>query len=260
MNIETALRTDNHTHILFADIGAMLGEAKKHNLSEYSITEHVSQFREPREKIDFGAVHLRGRIFKDVAEYNQEFRKVDPATLCVKVNRGLEVDFSPRYEKEVAEFVNQSEWDILICSVHELEDGESIEKKAGLSASRASVHKLWHDYLQLELSALESDFISFDVLSHPVRMSRATRTVPRDFDALLMDLARAAKKRDKALELNGNDIGQSADLVRRLAVACSKADCSVSLGSDAHHPNEVFRNIRVGMRLIDEFKLKLASL
>ncbi len=54
--------------------------------------------------------------------------------------------------------------------------------------------------------ALESDFVPFRVLSHPVRMSRATKAVPLDLDELLLELAQIARRRNKALELNGSDI------------------------------------------------------
>jgi histidinol phosphatase-like PHP family hydrolase len=79
--------------------------------------------------------------------------------------------------------------------------------------------------------------------------------VPPDLDDLLIDLARIARKRDKALELNGRDLDYAPELVRRLATACSKSGCRVSLGSDAHHPNEVFRNMKVAMALVKEFNL-----
>jgi histidinol phosphatase-like PHP family hydrolase len=86
----------------------MLAAAKAKNVHEYSITEHVSQFRELRESIRFGSVHSAGRIFNDLTEYNDEFRKADEhSDWDMKINRGLEVDFSPRYETKVGDFVNQ---------------------------------------------------------------------------------------------------------------------------------------------------------
>jgi histidinol phosphatase-like PHP family hydrolase len=107
---------DNHNHILLARITEMLTAAKTNKISDFSITEHVSQFRELRESIRFGSVHPNGRIFDSVKEYNEEFRKIDQATYSgMKINRGLEVDFSPRFEKTVGDFVNQEEWDILLA-------------------------------------------------------------------------------------------------------------------------------------------------
>jgi HisJ family histidinol phosphate phosphatase len=247
---------DNHSHILLAEILEMVASAKANNLSEYSITEHVSQFREPREAVGFGSVHSTGRIFDSLKEYGDEFKKVDEQAWGMKINRGLEVDFSPRYETRVGDFVNQEEWDILLCSVHELEDGRDIERTVSHGQDRALAHKLWREYIRLEQMALESDFVAFQVLAHPVRMSRRIMAVPPELDDLLLQLAETAAKRNKALELNGNDIDYAPGLVRGLAIACSKAGCRVSLGSDAHHPMDVFRNMRSAMSLLDEFKLR----
>src|SRR5712691_6925042 len=197
---------DNHNHILLARITEMLSAAKTNGITDFSITVHVSQFRELRESIRFGSVHPNGRIFDGVKEYNEEFRKIDQAAYSgMKINRGLEVDFSPRFANKVGDFVNQEEWDILLCSVHEFEDGKDIEKTVrGIDPASADDH--WREYLRLEQMALENDFVPFKVLAHPVRMSRATKAVPHNIDDLLLDLARTARRRDKALELNGRDI------------------------------------------------------
>jgi histidinol-phosphatase (PHP family) len=248
---------DNHNHILLAKISEMLASAKANNVSEFSITEHVSQFRELRESISFGSVHSSGRIFESLKEYNDEFRKVEQEVDSgMRVNRGLEVDFSPRYAKRVGDFVNQEKWDILLCSVHEFANGRDIEGNVGQTVEPTLAHDRWRDYLRLELMALESDFVPFKALAHPVRMSRGTKSVPPELDDLLLDLARIARRRNKALELNGNDIDYAPGLVRRLATACSKAGCRVSLGSDAHHPREVFRNMGIAMALVEELDLK----
>jgi histidinol-phosphatase (PHP family) len=130
-----------------------------------------------------------------------------------------------------------------------------IERNVRGVVDPVSAHQRWRDYFKLERLALESDFVPFKVLAHPVRMSRSTKTVPPDLDDLLLDLARIACKRNKALELNGRDLDYAPEFVRSLAIACSKADCRVSLGSDAHHPSEVFRNIRVARALVEEFNL-----
>ena len=251
---------DNHNHILLARITEMLDAAKANKISEFSITEHISQLKPIRESIRFGSLHPNGRIFESLQEYTAEFTKADLTKYSgMKVNRGLEVDFSPRFEKKVGDFVNQEEWDILLCSVHEFEDGRDVEKSVRGALGPAAANEKWIEYLRLERAALESDFVPFKVLSHPVRISRATQAVPVNLDDHLLDLANVARRRNKALELNGRDIDYAPDLVRRLASACSKSGCRVSLGSDSHHPNEVFRNMEKAMTLVKEFNLESAE-
>jgi histidinol phosphatase-like PHP family hydrolase len=45
-------------------------------------------------------------------------------------------------------------------------------------------------------------------------------------------------------------------LVRRVAAVCSSAGCSVSLGSDSHLPQEVFRKMKEAGALVEEFGLQ----
>jgi histidinol-phosphatase (PHP family) len=231
---------------------SMLASARAKSVEVFSITEHVSQFNEPRNSIDFGSVHETGRVFQSLKEYNHEFSTI-PESSGFTVRRGLEVDFSPRYEGKVGDYVNQEKFDILLCSVHELEDRTDVQRpKMGKEPK-----KLWLEYLDLEKRALESDFVPFDVLTHPVRMIQGVKDVPEEFDFMVFDLAKIAKKRNKALELNGSDLSFSYDLVRRLALACKKAGCKVSLGSDAHFPRDVYRNMEKATVLANELGLEV---
>ena len=168
----------------------MVASAKANNIAEYSITEHVSQFRELRESIRFGSVHSKGRIFDSLREYEDELMKADKEASGMKINQGLEVDFSPRFENKVANFVNQKSWDILLCSVHEFEDGTDIERNVGKPLDQESAHKRWREYFRTEQTALESDFVPFKVLAHPVRMARSIEVAPPEVDLILLDLQR----------------------------------------------------------------------
>ncbi|HZY47620.1 MAG TPA: PHP domain-containing protein [Candidatus Bathyarchaeia archaeon] len=251
------IRVDNHSHILLADISEMVDAARAKGLSEYSITEHVSQFSELRESVKFGSLHPTGRIFRTLDDYLDEFRKVRKNVDSeMKIKRGLEVDFLPRYQTAIGNFVNQEGWDVLHCSVHELEDGSDIETRSRPIDDPLAIDR-WLDYFRLQHMALESDFVPFKTLAHPVRMGRQTTMVPPEINGLLYELAQTAKRKNKALELNGRDLNYAPQLVRALAQACSKASGRVSLGSDAHHPSEVFSNMEVALALVDEFHLEI---
>lgn len=249
-------RVDHHSHILSAGIVEMVAAARKKGIAEYSITEHVSQFKELRDTVGFGDIHSTGRIFSSLKEYREEFKKLGTIEGQLKVNRGIEVDFAPRYEKRVGDFVNQENWDILLCSVHEFEDGKATEHIGGTIDDRPAAYARWYDYFRLLQAALESNFVPFEVLTHPVRVARKMKYVPPEIDDLMLDLATKARRTGRKLELNGRDVKYAPELVKRLAKACSKAGSRVSLGSDAHHPDEVFQNLDFTLKLIEEFKLQ----
>ncbi len=74
------MNSDNHNHILYDDIASIVNAAKSRNFDSVSITEHISQFREPRSTIRFGSVHRTGRIFSGFEEYLLQFEKIDNST------------------------------------------------------------------------------------------------------------------------------------------------------------------------------------
>jgi histidinol-phosphatase (PHP family) len=231
----------------------MVNSAKAKGFKTLSITEHISQFLEPRNSIQFGSVHQRGHIFSSFEDYLLEFERLDDREF--RLNKGLEVDYIARSFAEISSFVKQKNWDFLLLSVHVLSDNKDVETK-GLAKDNVSSGERWSEYIQLEKAALKSEEIPFKVLTHPVRLGQGTPSTPSNMDELLLELAELANQTNKALELNGKDLATNYDLVERLAKACSLAGCTMSFGSDAHHPNEIGRNCEKANELIQKFDLK----
>ena len=251
-------RFDNHNHILNSTVLDMVNAAKIKNIKEFSITEHISQFALPRKEVSFISFHAgdEGRIFKSFTDYRDEFHSIVPEK-DIQIRMGLEVDYLPDFEKKLNQYVTESlPWDILLCSVHVC-DGQDIENMAHTSNPEIMSTR-WEKYIQLQKLSMESGFIQFDVLAHPVRLASST-TPPAHISDLLSDLVRTAKHYGIAIELNGGDLeieGIGPALVNELAKICSKEGCAVSIGSDAHHPDEVFWQMDDALSLIDKYRLR----
>ncbi len=235
----------------------MVDSARSKAFDSISITEHISQFAEPRDKIEFGSVHTKGRIFSNIEEYLLEFRNIP--TKIPTVNKGLEVDYIRRVSQEIAKYVNERGWDVLLLSVHELSDGIDVEDTSR-PQDKESSERRWVQYIELQKEGLQNDLIPFDVLTHPVRLGRSSHKLPGNLDELLIELAEVARKEDRALELNGNDLTRDYKLVEKLAQACSAGGCKVSFGSDAHHPSEVGRGYEKALELVNRYGLKQLTL
>jgi HisJ family histidinol phosphate phosphatase len=249
------LHYDNHSHIILASIESMVGAAKKTEVSRLSTTEHISQFTFARQTIKFGSVHESGRMFSSFDDYLKEFEKVK-GTDGVKVRKGLEVDYIGKYRSEIGEVVSRKKWDVLLCSVHELPGGIDLEDKT-LPQDKKSSTERWIEYVETQKEAIRSDFIPFDVLTHPERLAVGTPTVPDDLEDLMVELAKVAKENGKAMELNGADLSRTPQLVRKVASACSKVKCKVSYGSDSHYPDQVSRNFDLANDLVEEYGLEI---
>ena len=246
---------DNHSHIILASIESMVDAAKKTDVNRLSTTEHISQFTFVRQKVKFGSVHESGRMFTSFDDYLKEFDKIRDHD-GIRVRIGLEVDYIGQYSSEICQAVSSKKWDVLLCSVHELPGGIDVEEKK-LPMDKKSVEKRWKEYIETQKEAIESNFIPFDILTHPERLAVGTPSVPDDLEELMFDLAKVARKNGKAIELNGADLSRTPDLVRKLASACHRANCKVSYGSDSHYPDQVSRNFGLASKLIEEFSLEV---
>jgi HisJ family histidinol phosphate phosphatase len=249
------LHYDNHSHIILANIESMVEAAKKTEVSRLSTTEHISQFTFARQLVKFGSVHESGRMFSSFDDYLKEFEKVKDVD-GIQVRKGLEVDYIREYRSEIGEIVSRKKWDVLLCSIHEFPGGIDIEDKK-FPQDRKSAEERWIEYVELQKEALRSNFIPFDILTHPERLAVGTPTAPENFEELMMGLAKIAKERGKALELNGADLARTPELVRKLASACGKVGCNVSYGSDSHYPDQVSRNYDNARKLIEENELQV---
>jgi histidinol-phosphatase (PHP family) len=249
------LHYDNHSHIILASIESMVDAAKKKDVSRLSTTEHISQFTFARQKVRFSSVHESGRMFSSFDEYLKEFDKVEKAQ-GIRVRKGLEVDYIDKFRSEIGQMVSMKKWDVLLCSVHELRGGVDMDDKT-LPQDKKSSAERWHEYFDLQREAIKSDFIPFDILTHPERLALNNPNFPDDIDDLMLELAKLANEYEKALELNGSDLNGMPHLVRKVASACEKAGCKVSYGSDSHYPDQVSRNYDLARQLIDEYNLKV---
>lgn len=246
---------DNHSHVILAPIESMVAAAKKTQVSRLSTTEHISQFTFVRQSVKFASVHESGRMFSSFDEYLKEFEKVSDAD-GVRVRKGLEVDYIREFRSEIGRLVSMKKWDVLLCSVHELPGGIDVEEKKVPQDYKSSVER-WGQYIEAQKEAIKSEFIPFDVMTHPERLAIGTPTAPEDFEDLMVELAKLAREHEKALELNGADLSRSPELVRKLASASRRAGCKVSYGSDSHYPDQVSRNFELASGLIEKFGLEV---
>ncbi len=248
------MKSDNHNHVLFDPLESMVASASAKGFNALSVTEHISQFKNIRNSVTFGSTHKsEGRMFSEFKEYLQEFQDSHHSQQ-IKIRRGLEVDYIPRYELEISRFVNEFEWDILLRSVHEL-NGHDIEEKNS-QQDKVTSRVRWLEYFEIQKKVLADSEMEFQVLTHPLRIARSTPLYPENIDDLLFDLTGTAKSNGRAIELNGKDAARNYDLLRRLAASCASTKCIVSYGSDAHHPGEIGRSFEIVSQLIQQFGLQ----
>jgi histidinol-phosphatase (PHP family) len=223
------LDTDFHSHVSYSSALEMVRAARGKGLRVLGLSEHVFQMREVRPllahiPLEGGEMELQTYV-KNVQEaaLSQDF----------DVRLGLEVDFIPEKQEAIQALLQGYPWDFLIGSVHQI-DGILFEESPAWS-SVAEGERAWRRYLALLSQAVSTR--QFSVVSHPVRLFLTNRYLPSDLDEQLEQLAAEAARCDVALEVNGFDVANYPEMVRRLLQACAHQGAPISVGSDAHYPH-----------------------
>lgn len=222
---------DLHTHICFCPAQEMLQACKQRGIQTLGISEHVYQMREIRNAYpDF---LLEGQVYS-IADYATEFEK--NAGHGVTLLMGLELDILPGRTEAMWETLSHLPLDYVIGSVHEL-DGWDIHWEHNFSP-RQSKEK-WHEYLTRQMEWIREG--NGNILGHPVRMAVSVTQIPPDIETLMDRLAQCARQQGVAIEINARDYAIAPELVTCLLRQCARHQCYVSVGSDAHAPQDIGR-------------------
>lgn len=221
-----------HTHICQAPLAAMAAAAERAGLRTLGVSEHLYQIREGRAL--YTDPPSEGRIY-ELEDYVNQVRWT--AAPGVQLRLAVEVDFLPGREAEVAAFLDgAAEWDYVIGSVHRV-GGYAINTHHPLGLTEG--WRVWRAYAAAQLAAVETGL--YDVLAHPVRLARRLSPPPYLGD-LLAEVAERAARRGMAIEINTPDVAECPAASTRLVEICRRAGVRVTLGSDAHRPQEIARH------------------
>ena len=154
------------------------------------------------------------------------------------IKLGLEVDFMPGCESWVRELAALHPWDFFLGSVHFLGtfpvDGRVEDWK------NEDVDARWREYFELWTQAARSRL--FDSLAHPDLPKKFGFRPQADFTAVYEDALRAAAESAVAIEVSTaglrkpcREIYPSEQFLR----IAQRLDVPITLGSDAHLPQEV---------------------
>ena len=238
-----SISSDFHSHVVRSSALRMAEAAQARGLRILGLSEHIFQMEEARPTL--AHMHLEGPLLP-FATYIEQVRQAGEVT-GVEIRLGLEVDFIPGKNETIQEFLQGYPWDFLIGSIHEI-DGVPFEMGKKLSRSEGVV--LWSRYFALLRAAVQSGY--FSLVSHPVRMRSQNPFLPANFSEELDSLAEEAAQCDVALEINGYDVLRYPSLVARLAQACANHRTHVSVGSDAHTPDQVAQAHTQSERILRE--------
>lgn len=228
-----AYKTDYHIHTSFSDGKAVPEEyipaGLRAGLSEIGFSEHLNLFNP-----DLTWCMYPARA-AEYSGYIDELKKTSPG---IKIRKGLEIDYFPGKEKEIAAFLDDLSLDYRIGSVHY--QGEKTVDLGPEFYEGKNINLLWEEYFETVISAVNSGL--FDIIGH-CDLIRIYRYYPScDPVPLYKKLAREMKKNEVVFEINTN--GRNKPLREfypdpQFLYVFKNENVPVCVNSDAHMPSRV---------------------
>jgi histidinol-phosphatase (PHP family) len=213
-------------------------QARRAGVDEIGFSEHVFFFRQTRDLWEIPLLQQYSN--DDLDDYVGAVEEAKSRGLPVKL--GLEVDYFPGIEAQLAELLGPYAWDYLLGSVHFV-DGFPVDAEPGL------VHKLppgeaWRRYFVWLRNAARSGL--FDVLAHPDLVKiYGVRAGEEETHYLHIETADAIEAAGVCVEISAGGLHAPVGEIypaRSLLEACRERGVPITLASDAHEPTDVGRD------------------
>jgi histidinol-phosphatase (PHP family) len=252
--------TDYHTHLrpdlpdtpperYFTEenLRRYLDAARARGVAELGFAEHVYRFRE--------ALDVWRHPFWVECAHDSLDDYVQFVGAAKGVKLGLEVDWLPGREEQLAALIDAHPWDYVIGSVHFIAKG-AVDHDGYDAWESADADEVWSAYFRALGDAAASGL--FDVLAHPdlVKVWGARRPAPRRPLRHYYELAMPAiESADVAIEVSTAGLRKPVGEIypaRELLEMCVAAGKPIALSSDAHEPDTIGHGYEAAVALLLE--------
>ena len=248
---------DMHIHIERGDynkkcIEQFVDKAVQMGIDEINLLEHSIRIKEflPtfEEAKNYNLYQQRWVTNKalnahSLDEYHRLVSEIKAGEYPVKINFGLEVCWFEQHSDLIRQLVDECNLDYVLGSVHWIDNWTFNQRK--YQWKNKDIDYLFNRYYELNNSLIESNI--FDAVAHPYLIKCHGFIPSFELKPLYLNMCLNAKKHNMAVELNGSQIKcMDNDFIS----AVIESGVTTVLGSDAHSPNDVGKNIKIMSTLI----------
>jgi histidinol-phosphatase (PHP family) len=210
--------------------------ASERGIGELGVAEHIHRFVQALEV--WQHPWWRHWAHDDLDAYCEFVRDETDLRL------GIEADFLPGREEQVAELLGGRDWDYVLGSIHFLRD-EAVDLREGRWAAfdiwrSTDPEKVWARYFETLGDAARSGL--FDILSHPDLVKVWGEGAPPEPRRYYERAMEGIADSDVAIEVSTAGLRKPVREIypaRELLELCLEAGRPVALSSDAHRPEHL---------------------
>lgn len=246
---------NTHCHSKYCGHGAgeveeYASAARRAGLTTLAFTEHypLSSAFDPDGYLSVPA--------PDMPRYLDAVERARLEHLEIDIITGVELDYLGGQEDRVIEAADLAPFKLILGSVHFI-DGWAFDDPAqrGRWSEPGAPDAIWRRYFELWCEAASDPCMPFDVMSHPDLAKKFGYYPTFDVAHLHEQAAEAARAGGRMVEVNtsGSYYACAEMFPARDLLACfCRAGVPCTVGTDAHDPVNVARDIESGYRLMYE--------
>jgi len=244
--------TDYHWHTARCGhaAGAMeeyLARAAALGLEEVGFADHLPQYFLPPARRDPELAMPDEELPRYVAAV-RELQETRPG-----LRLGIEADYVPGREKELADILAGYPFDYVIGSVHHIDDWEFDHPDRQDPYGQSDLLDLYRRYFDLVARSAASGL--FDIIAHPDLIKKFGFRPAADLTDLYRETARALARAEVCVEVNTAGLAYPAAEIYPaygFLALCRGMGVPAALGSDAHAPRQVGRSFGQAVGLLQK--------
>ncbi len=216
---------------------AYLAEAELKGLSEIGFSDHFP--------LGLLGCKPRNQVTMEPEElelYIDDIEALKKTSAGVKIKTGIEIDYIPGTEDKLEGLLNNYSFDYIIGSIHFLGDWDFTHPVYADTYKERDIEQIYSSYFDLLSKLCRSKL--FDIVGHIDVVKKFGYRPEKNLEQYWQKTVQVLKETGICLELNtaGKDapVGDFYPDRRLLELACA-AGVPVTLGSDAHSPEQVGR-------------------
>lgn len=193
---------------------------------------------------------------KELSEYIEDVFRLQNNSKNPKVKLGIEVDFLPGSKQIIRKEIHRYHFDYVIGSVHFLENWDFTNPESAHRYNKLSeneILRLYEKYYEIIEKSIKSGL--FDIIGHIDVIKKFGYRPVKNIHYLLDRVSDLLREADLCMEVNtsgfyapAEEFYPGVDMLK----LCYNKRIPVTLGSDAHRPADVGRDLKKAAALLKE--------
>lgn len=225
-------------------MAAYIEQAIRAGLPEMGFSDHIYLYWLPTDQRD-PELAMSESEFDQYVEDVLQLRAQYPD---INIRLSVEADFIPDQESTLKSILDRHPWDYVLGSVHFIGEWGMDDGRYLSGYDNWDIDELYEHYFSLVLRAANSGH--FDTMAHLDLVKKFGHRARKDTTDLYERVAHGLAAAGVAIEVNTAGLHKPVGELYPhldLLTACRKARVPVTLGSDAHAPEEVARDFPLAL-------------